>query len=96
MPLLCARPWPPPVQRCREQGYASILMPEPALARLPGGGERLVEESVCAALLALYRFTALKKPGRTSRLIRNGWLWVLTANPFPTARMPRPQGRTRG
>lgn len=61
------------VQRCREQGYASILMPEPALARLPGGRERLVEESVCAALLALYRFTALKKAG-TDEPVDPQWL----------------------
>lgn len=50
------------VRRCRQQGYSSILLPEPALARLPGGRERLVEESVCAALLGLYRFAGLKKP----------------------------------
>ena len=49
------------VQLCRQKGYASILLPEPALARLPGGRERLVEECVCAAQLALYRFSALKK-----------------------------------
>ena len=49
------------VQRCRALGVASILLPEPQLARLPGGRERLVEECVCAALLALYRFHALKK-----------------------------------
>lgn len=49
------------VQLCRQKGFGSILLPEPALARLPGGRERLVEECVCAALLALYRFTALKK-----------------------------------
>lgn len=50
------------VQFCRRQGYASLLLPESALAGLPGGRERLVEECVCAAQLALYRFTALKKP----------------------------------
>ena len=49
------------VQLCRKQGYTSIVLPEPALAKLPGGRERLVEECVCAAQLALYRFTALKK-----------------------------------
>ena len=49
------------VQLCRQKGYASILLPEPALARLPGGRERLVEECVCAPELALYRFSALKK-----------------------------------
>ena len=50
------------VQHCRRLGLRSILLPEPQLARLPGGRERLVEECVCAALLALYRFDALKKP----------------------------------
>lgn len=50
------------VQRCRAQGYASLLLPEPVLSRLPGGRERLVEECVCAALLALHRSDALKKP----------------------------------
>ena len=49
------------VQLCRKQGYTSLVLPEPALAKLPGGRERLVEECVCAAQLALYRFTALKK-----------------------------------
>ena len=37
------------------------MLPEPALAKLPGGRERLVEECVCAAQRALYRFTSLKK-----------------------------------
>lgn len=50
------------VQRCRALGLESILLPEPQLSRLPGGRERLVEECVCAAGLALYRFDALKKP----------------------------------
>lgn len=49
------------VQRCRELGLASMLLPEPALANLAGGRERLLEECVVAARLALYRFTALKK-----------------------------------
>lgn len=50
------------VQRCRSLGLESILLPEPCLARLPGGRERLVEECVYAAQMALYNFTALKKP----------------------------------
>lgn len=49
------------VQRCRALGVRSLLLPEPQLSRLPGGRERLVEECVCAAQLALYRFDALKK-----------------------------------
>ncbi|MDR2821155.1 MAG: leucyl aminopeptidase [Desulfovibrio sp.] len=49
------------VQHCHKKGFASILLPEPALASLPGGRERLIEECVCAALLALHRFSALKK-----------------------------------
>jgi leucyl aminopeptidase len=54
-------------RHCRKLGFASLLLPEPALARLPGGRERLVEESVCAAKLALYRYTALKKPTADTR-----------------------------
>ena len=50
------------VQRCHSLGLESILLPEPCLARLPGGRERLVEEAVLAACLALYKFTVLKKP----------------------------------
>jgi len=50
------------VQRCHSLGLESILLPEPCLSRLPGGRERLVEECVYAARLALYSFTALKKP----------------------------------
>lgn len=49
------------VQRCRALGVRSILLPEPQLSHLPGGRERLVEECVYAARLALYRFDALKK-----------------------------------
>lgn len=52
------------VQRCRTLGVRSILLPEPLLSRLPGGRERLVEECVCAAQLALYRFDSLKKTPR--------------------------------
>lgn len=48
------------IQKCATLGVESVLLPEPFLARLPGGTERLLEECVCAALLALYRFTALK------------------------------------
>lgn len=49
------------VRLCTQKGFASILLPEPMLAALPGGRERLVEESVCAALLAVNRFPSLKK-----------------------------------
>ncbi len=49
------------VARCRELGVESILLPVPALQQLPGNGVRLVEESIFAALVALYRFTALRK-----------------------------------
>lgn len=48
------------VQQCAELGLESILLPAPFLARMPGGTERLIEECVCAALLALYKFSALK------------------------------------
>lgn len=51
------------VRLCRDRGIDSLLLPEPAFFALPvGGRERLLEECVCAALLALYRFTALSKP----------------------------------
>ena len=49
------------VRFCRERGYQSLLLPEPLLTRLPGGQDRLVEESAYAALLALYDFRDLKK-----------------------------------
>lgn len=48
------------VQKCRNLGMQSILLPEPFLARLPGGSARLVEECVYSALVSLYRFTELK------------------------------------
>lgn len=47
-------------RKCAEMGLESILLPEAQLWRMPGGGERLIEECVCAAMLGLYRFTALK------------------------------------
>lgn len=47
-------------RKCRELGMESILLPEPMLARMPGGLDRIVEECVCASLLSLYRFTELK------------------------------------
>ena len=48
-------------QLCHKQGYASLVLPEPLLARLPGGRERLVEEAVCTILLALHQSNGLKK-----------------------------------
>ena len=51
------------VQRAHELGLESILLLEPQLATLPGGRERLVEESVYAACLALYKYD-LKKPAK--------------------------------
>lgn len=48
-------------RRLRSLGVKSALLPENALAQLPGGGERLAEEAVYGAILGLYRFTALKK-----------------------------------
>lgn len=50
------------LRRCRAAGLGSVLIPEPMLATLPGGRERLVEEAVYAALLGLYRLRGLKKP----------------------------------
>ncbi len=49
------------VARCRELGLESILLPVPALQQLPGNGVRLVEESIYAALVSLYRFSSLRK-----------------------------------
>ena len=48
-------------QRCRELGLGSLLLPEPLLARLPGGRERLLEECVFASLLSLHRSGSLKR-----------------------------------
>jgi leucyl aminopeptidase len=42
------------VRRCQDLGLASMLMPAPALARLPGDGLRLLEEAVFAACASLY------------------------------------------
>lgn len=50
------------LRRCRAAGATSVLIPEPLLATLPGGRERLVEEAVYASLLGLYRLRGLKKP----------------------------------
>ncbi|MDD6180524.1 MAG: leucyl aminopeptidase [Desulfovibrionaceae bacterium] len=58
--------------RCRELGLGSVVLPVPMLAGLAApqmSVSRLLEESVCGALLGLYRFTQLKtatdgdKPG---------------------------------
>lgn len=48
------------MRKARSLGLKSVIIPEPALARLPGGRERLLQESVFAALISLYRFTELK------------------------------------
>lgn len=50
------------VKRAKELGLKSLALAAPLLSQLPGGGLRLVEESVYAALLALYRSDSLKKP----------------------------------
>ncbi|MBQ9452649.1 MAG: leucyl aminopeptidase [Desulfovibrio sp.] len=50
------------VRFCHKRGYVSLVLPEALLTPLPGGKERLLEECICAAQLALYRFTKLKKP----------------------------------
>jgi leucyl aminopeptidase len=62
------------VSLCAKRGFSSILLPDPMFADLPGGRERLAEEAVCAALLALDRFDALKKkpelpPARLERIV---------------------------
>ncbi|HIX40637.1 MAG TPA: leucyl aminopeptidase [Candidatus Desulfovibrio intestinigallinarum] len=55
------------LRRCRAAGIGSVLIPEPMLAALPGGRERLVEEAVYASLLGLYRFSGLKKADKDER-----------------------------
>ncbi|MDR2055672.1 MAG: leucyl aminopeptidase [Desulfovibrio sp.] len=56
------------VSLCAKKEFSSVLLPEPLLAGLPGGRERLVEEAVYAALLALHRFSALRrKPERPAK-----------------------------
>lgn len=47
-------------RKARDLGVKSLLLPQPFLEHLPGGRDRLTEDAVCAALLGLYRFTALK------------------------------------
>ena len=47
--------------KARDLALESVILPEPALAEIAGGRQRLVEEGVYAALLGLYRFTKLKK-----------------------------------
>lgn len=49
------------LRKARDLSLSSVLLPEPALAEIAGGRQRLVEEGVYAALLGLYRFTKLKK-----------------------------------
>ena len=49
------------VDLCVKKEFSSVLLPEPLLAGLPGGRERLVEEAVCASMLAMRRFSGLKK-----------------------------------
>lgn len=48
------------MERARELGVKTLLLPRELISRLPGGGERLLRESVYAALISLYRFTELK------------------------------------
>ncbi len=50
------------VNRCRNLGVESILIPVPALEALPGDTTRLVEEATCASILGLYRFMDLRTP----------------------------------
>lgn len=47
-------------RHARKCALGSLLLPEPILDRFPGGKERLLQESVYACLVALYRFTDLK------------------------------------
>ena len=80
------------VQRAHELGLESILLLEPQLATLPGGRERLVEESVYAACLALYKYD-LKKPAKDAPAAPQ-WLAVAFEGDF----VPDggPPWRTRG
>ena len=72
------------VQRARELGLESILLLEPQLATLPGGRERLVEESVYAACLALYKYD-LKKPAKDAPAAPQ---WLATSCPTAASRPP--------
>lgn len=48
------------MEKARKLGIQSLVLPEPLLGRLPGGRERLLQESVYASLISLYRFTEFK------------------------------------
>ncbi|MDR1777711.1 MAG: leucyl aminopeptidase [Desulfovibrio sp.] len=49
------------ISLCAQKNYDTVLLPEPMLNSLPGGWERLIEEAVCAVLLAVHRCDELKK-----------------------------------
>lgn len=63
------------MRKIRSLGLQSSLLPEPLLARLPGGRERLLQECVCAALLGLYRYDSLKT-ARADILPDPAWLGI--------------------
>lgn len=48
------------LEKARSLGIKSLILPEPLLAKIPGSRERLLQESVYAALISLYRFSELK------------------------------------
>lgn len=48
------------MEKARSLGIISLILPEPMLARMPGARERLLQESVYAALISLYKFTEFK------------------------------------
>lgn len=49
------------MRKARSLGLKSVLVPEPSLAEIAGGRQRLVEECVYAAILGLYRYVKFKK-----------------------------------
>ncbi len=48
------------MEKARGLGIQTLLIPETILTRLPGGRERLLQESVYSSLISLYRFIELK------------------------------------
>ncbi len=50
--------------RCRDLGAESVLIPVPALAALEGVSTRMVEESIYAAFIGLYRFDYLRSKAK--------------------------------
>lgn len=63
------------IRLCREYGLASVLLAAENLAGLPGGKDRLIEESIYAANLGLYQFSAYKTKG-SEKPAHPAWLAI--------------------